>query len=370
LTEATRKAQAADVALVFAGLPDSYESEGFDRKGLALPDGHDRLIEAVAGAQPNVAVVLMNGSAVSMPWASRVRAILETWLGGQAGGEAIADAILGRLNPSGKLSETFPERIEDTPAFLDFPGQAGEARYGERVFIGYRYYDQRGIQPLFPFGHGLSYTSFGYSDLQLVEASGADVEGGVLYTASITIKNTGSVAGKEVVQLYVGEQASRLLRPQKELRHFAKVHLEPGQSREVRFELRARDFSYYDVRLHDWVIDSGNFTILVGGSSRGPLLTESIAIEVERPYPPLTRDSMLKEFAEHPRAKAGYRQVLDSLIAVFSGTTNAATETPDQRKAREMAEAFWSELPIWKLPLMSQGQFSEAQVAALLALVS
>jgi beta-glucosidase len=171
------------------------------------------------------------------------------------------------------------------------------------------------------------------------------------------------------VQLYVGEQASRLLRPQKELRHFAKVQLEPGQSRAVHFELRARDFSYYDVRLHDWVIDSGNFTILVGGSSRGPLLTESIAIEVERPYPPLTRDSMLKEFREHPRARAGYRQLLDSLIAVFSGAASAATETPDQRKAREMAEAFWSELPIWKLPLMSQGQFTEAQVEALLAQV-
>jgi len=362
LDDAARKAKAADVALVFAGLPDSYESEGFDRKNLSLPEGHDRLIQAVAGAQPEVAVVLMNGSAVAMPWASRVKAILEAWLAGQAGGEAIADALVGRLNPSGKLSETFPARLEDTPAFLDFPGQAGEARYGERCFIGYRSYDQRGIAPLFPFGHGLSYTTFAHSGLLLEPASASEAERGVLYTATVTVKNTGSRPGKEVVQLYVGEQNSRLLRPPKELRHFAKVALEAGQSRQVRFELVARDFSYYDARLHDWVIDSGVFQILVGGSSRGALLSETIKLKAERAYPPLTRESMLKEFAEHPQTKASYRPLLERLIALFSGTTDGATETPEQRKAREMAEAFLSELPVWKLPLLSQGKFTEAEL--------
>jgi beta-glucosidase len=370
LTDASRKAQNADLALVFAGLPDSFESEGFDRTDLALPNGHERAIEAVAGAQPNVGVVLMNGSAVIMPWATRVKAILEAWLGGQAGGEAIADAIVGRTNPSGKLSETFPMRIEDTAAFLDFPGVEGEARYGERVFIGYRYHERRRVPPLFPFGHGLSYTSFGYSNLQVAPADAAEAERGVLYTVSITVKNTGSRAGKEIVQLYVSERKSRVPRPLKELRHFAKLALEPGEARPLRFELQARDFAYYDVRLHDWAVDSGIFNLLVGGSSQGPFLTDTVSVELERRYPPLTRESMLKEFAEHPATKATYRQLLDGLVALFSGTSDASALTSDQRKARDMAEAFLSDLPVWKLPSMSQGRFTDEQLEELLARVS
>lgn len=366
LADAARKARSAELALVFAGLPDSFESEGFDRRDLALPSGHERLIEAVAGAQENVGVVLMNGSAVLMPWASRVKAILEAWLGGQAGGEAIADAIVGRSSPSGKLAETFPERLEDTPAFLDFPGQ-GEARYGERVFIGYRYYERRRIAPMFPFGHGLSYTTFRYANLQLAPASAAEAERGVLYTASVSLKNTGSRPGKEIVQLYVGERKSRVQRPLKELRHFAKVSVEAGQSSEVRFELGARDFAYYDQRLGDWVVDSGSFDILVGGSSQGALLCETVKLQVERRYPPLTRDSMLKDFGEHPRTQASYRPLLDSLVSLYSGTPAGAALTPEKRKARDMAEAFLSELPVWKLPLMCQGKFSEEQLASLLA---
>jgi beta-glucosidase len=369
LAEATRKSQNADLAIIFAGLPDSYESEGFDRKDLALASGHERLIEAVAGAQPNVAVVLMNGSAVLMPWASRVKAVLEVWLGGQAGGEAIADAIVGRTNPSGKLAETFPVKLEDTPAYLDFPGVEGESRYGERVFIGYRYYERRRINPMFPFGHGLSYTTFGYSNLLVAPASAAEADRGVLHTATITVKNTGSRAGKEIVQLYVSERKSRVTRPVKELRHFSKVSLEPGESRQVHFELSLRDFAYYDVRLHDWAVDSGIFTVLIGGSSQGPLLSETVSIEVERRYPPITRESMLKELADHPRTQAQYRPLLDGLIAGFSGTADVAALTPEQRKARDMAEAFLSELPLWKLPIMSQGKFSEQQLAALLAQV-
>jgi beta-glucosidase len=367
INEATRTARTADLALVFAGLPDSFESEGFDRRDLALPSGHERLIESVAGAQPNVGVVLMNGSAVLMPWATRVKAVLEAWLGGQAGGAAIADAIVGRSNPSGKLAETFPARLEDTPAFLDFPGQ-GEARYGERVFIGYRYSEKRRLIPQFPFGHGLSYTSFKYTNLILVPAKPAERERGVLEVATVTVKNTGSRSGKEIVQLYVGALESRVPRPPKELRHFAKISLEPGESRSVQFELGWRDFAYYDARLHDWAVDSGKFTVFVGGSSQGALLTDTVRIEAERRYPALTRESMLKEFGENPRTEAAYRPLLDALIAQFSGAADAAALTPEQRKARDMAEAFLSELPVWKLPLMSEGKFSEERLAELLAL--
>ncbi|HTV24958.1 MAG TPA: glycoside hydrolase family 3 C-terminal domain-containing protein [Polyangiaceae bacterium] len=367
INEATRTARIADLALVFAGLPDSFESEGFDRKDLALPSGHERLIESVAGAQENVGVVLMNGSAVLMPWATRVKAILEAWLGGQAGGEAIADAILGRSNPSGKLAETFPLRIEDTPAFLDFPGQ-GEARYGERVFIGYRSFDKRRIIPQFPFGHGLSYTTFKYTNLLVSPPKPAERDRGVFEVATVTVKNTGSRAGKEIVQLYVSELDSRVPRPPKELRHFSKISLEPGESKTVRFELRFRDFAYYDARLHDWVIDSGKFSVLVGGSSQGALLSDTVRLEVERRYPPLTRESMLKDFGEHPLTQAAYRPLLDALIAQFSGAADVAALTPEQRKARDMAEAFLGELPVWKLPLMSQGKFSDQQLGELLAL--
>jgi beta-glucosidase len=367
INEATRTARTADLVLVFAGLPDSFESEGFDRRDLALPSGHERLIEAVAGAQPNVGVVLMNGSAVLMPWASRVRAVLEAWLGGQAGGQAIADAIVGNINPSGKLAETFPLRLEDTPAFLDYPGQ-GEARYGERVFIGYRYYEKRRINPQFPFGHGLSYTSFKYSNLVLAPAKEAERERGVLEVATVSVKNTGSRSGKEIVQLYVGALDSRVPRPPKELRHFAKLSLEAGESRNVRFELGWRDFAYYDARLHDWAVDSGQFNVFVGGSSQGALLSEKVRIEAERRYPALTRESMLKEFGEHPRTRAAYRPLLDALIADFSGAADSGALTPEQRKARDMAEAFLSELPVWKLPLMSQGKFSEQRLDELLAL--
>jgi beta-glucosidase len=309
----------------------------------------------------------MNGSAVLMPWAPRVKAILEAWLGGQAGGQAIAEAIVGNINPSGKLAETFPHRLEDTPAFLDYPGQ-GEARYGERVFIGYRYYEKRRISPQFPFGHGLSYTSFKYSNLMLAPAKAAERERGVLEVATVTVKNTGSRSGKEIVQLYVGALDSRVPRPPKELRHFAKVALQPGESKSVRFELAWRDFAHYDARLHDWAVDSGKFGVFVGGSSQGALLSDTVRVEVERRYPALTRESMLKDFGENPRTRAAYRPLLDGLIALFSGTSDAAALTPEQRKARDMAEAFLSELPVWKLPLMSQGKFSEEQLAELLAL--
>jgi beta-glucosidase len=369
INEATRNARNADLVLVFAGLPDSYESEGFDRKDLALPSGHERLIESVAGAQPNVGVVLMNGSAVAMPWAPRVKAILEAWLGGQAAGEALADAIVGRVNPSGKLSESFPARLEDTAAFLDFPGREGESRYGERVFIGYRYHDQRRVPAMFPFGHGLSYTTFGYSQLLLADATDEESARGALRTVSVKVQNTGERAGKEIVQLYVGERSPRLARPPKELRHFAKVSLAPGEARQVRFELVARDFAHYDPRVHDWVIDSGVFTVFVGGSSQGPFLTEITRVVAERPYPPITRESMLKDFAEHPRGRSIYRELLENLIALFSGAAGGQELTPEQRKARDMAEAFLSELPVWKLPLLSQGKFTEEQLSALLAQV-
>jgi beta-glucosidase len=327
------------------------------------------LIESVAGVQSHVAVVLMNGAPVAMPWAVRVKAILGAGLGGQAGGEALADAIVGRLNPSGKLAETFPVRLEDTPAFVDYPGYKGEARYGEGVFIGYRYYERRRITPLFAFGHGLSYTTFGYSNLLVNPASPAEAERGIEHTAVITVKNTGSRAGKEVVQLYVGANASRASRPLKELRHFTKLSLEPGESKQIRFELRSRDFAFYDVRRADWAVEAGNYTIYVGGSSQGPLLTERLGVSVPPEPLHLTRDSMLKELAEHPRLEASYRELLDRLSAIVSMTQDVANPSAEQLEARDMAEAFLIELPVRKLPQMTGGKLSEAELDELIGRV-
>jgi beta-glucosidase len=287
INQAVEEAKNAQVAIVFAGLPDSFESEGFDRSSLDLPAGHNQLIEAVVSVQPNVAVVLMNGSAIVMPWANQVKAIVEAWLGGQAGGGAIADALAGKINPSGKLSETFPARLEDTPPYPEFPARDKEAKYGEGIFIGYRYYDTRKVTPSFPFGFGLSYTTFAYSDLQVNATTIKDTDG---VTVKVKVKNTGPVPGKEVVQLYLHEQCTKVVRPEKELKAFAKVALQPGEESTVSLHLANRDFAYYDVSIHDWAVNPGKFDLLVGGSSRDLPLKQTIELTATLTrYPRLTR---------------------------------------------------------------------------------
>jgi beta-glucosidase len=368
LSEAAALAAKADVAVVFAGLPDSYESEGFDRSSIDMPEGHNRLIAAVAARQPRCAVVLMNGSAVSMPWAAQVPAILEGWLGGEAGGGAVADVLTGRVNPSGKLSETFPVRLEDTPAFPFFPGTNGEARYGEGVLIGYRHYDTRKINPLFPFGHGLSYTQFSYTGISADKPNPSDEEG---VHISVKVKNTGSRAGREVVQVYVRERDARVARPDKELRAFAKVSLAPGEEKTVNFALSQRDFAYWDTRLHNWSVKAGSFDVLVGGSSRDLPLQLALDVQVPHPhFPTLTRDSLIKDFMEHPSAKAVYDEVLNGALASF-GLAGELKGTPEEiaakTKARGMFSVFIREMPAWKIVAMSRGTVTEEHLAALLA---
>jgi beta-glucosidase len=370
LEAAQRQARGADVAVVFAGLPDSYESEGFDRASLEMPAGHNRLIEAVAAAQPNLVVVLMNGAAVTMPWVDRAKAVVEAWLGGQAGGGALADVLTGRVNPSGKLAETFPIRLEDTPAYPEFPGQNGKADYGEGVFTGYRYYDKRKVTPLFPFGFGLSYTTFAYSDMRLSAASVQDTEG---VTVEVQVKNTGKVAGKEIVQVYVGEQQARVVRPDKELKAFAKIALDPGEAKTVRFALSPRDFSYYDTSLHAWAVHPGKFDILIGSSSQHLPLQKTIEIaSTHTVYPQLTRDSMLKEFRDHPKGKAFYPQLLHAVDFGLTDETQeksiqrSPAEETAKRKADMAVMAFLNDMPVYKLSAFSQGKFTEQMLAAIL----
>jgi beta-glucosidase len=262
MAQAAQLAAACDVAIVFAGMPEGFESEGYDRPDMRLPGAQDELIQAVLAANPRTVVVLNAGSPVEMPWADRTPAILEAYYPGQEGGNAVAHILLGQVNPSGKLTVTFPRRLADTPAYLNYPGQR-IVLYGEGIFVGYRYYDQKDVAPLFPFGHGLSYTQFRYSDLHVTQTQGT-----ARAEVSLKVTNVGQRAGKEVIQLYVGDSASSLPRPPKELKGFAKVALEAGASTHVTFQLDQRAFAFYDPIRSDWVVEPGEFMLWVGSSSR------------------------------------------------------------------------------------------------------
>jgi beta-glucosidase len=371
LEEAQQQARDADVAIVFAGLPDSHESEGFDRSTLDLPEGHHRLIDTVSQVQPHTVVVLMNGSAITMPWASRVKAILEGWLTGQAGGGAIADILTGRVNPSAKLAETFPMRMEDTPTSTEFPGLNQQAHYGEGVFIGYRYYDKKNITPLFPFGFGLSYTTFGYSDLTLSASSIQDTES---LTVQLKVKNTGKVAGKEIVQLYVREDMPVISRPDKELKAFSKVALEPGEEKTVSFTLKPRDFAYYNTALHRWSVNPGRFDILAGGSSRDLPLKQRVQVKTAQvAVPSLTRNSMVKEFRNHPKGMAFYSRLTKVIIGEAFEAPGSVKRTPQEERAWKKAEmstmVFVNDMPVYKLINFSEGKFTEQMLNDILAQV-
>ncbi len=255
----------ADVAVVVAGLTREWESEGFDRADMRLVCQQDELIAHIAAANPNTVVVLNVGSPVEMPWAANVPAILQSWYGGQEAGNALADVLFGDVTPSGKLPTTFPVRLEDNPAFINYPGENGKVYYGEGLFVGYRYYDKKQIAPLFPFGHGLSYTTFAYANLRL---NGAEFGPGDEIAVRVDVTNTGQRAGQEVVQLYVQDEKSRLVRPWQELKAFAKVALQPGETKTITLMLNGQSLAYYDPAIGDWVTEPGDFTVLVGSSSR------------------------------------------------------------------------------------------------------
>ena len=276
LEEAVEAAKKVKTAVIFAGLPESFESEGYDRTHMAMPECQNALIEAVAAVQPNTVVVLHNGSPVEMPWIHKVKGVLEAYLGGQAVGGAVVDILYGHVNPSGKLAETFPIKLEDNPSYLYYGGEKDRAEYREGVFVGYRYYDKKKMEVLFPFGHGLSYTTFEYSNMKADKSTMKDDE---TVTVSLDVTNTGKVKGKEVVQIYVEAPDSHVIRPVRELREFTKVELEPGETKTVAFTLGKRAFSYYHVELKDWFVQTGAYLIHAGSSSRD--LRQMISVYVE-----------------------------------------------------------------------------------------
>lgn len=298
--EAVGLARTARTAVLFLGLPASHESEGFDRDHMDLPPSQVALLEAVAAVCSRVVVVLANGSAVTIaPWQHHAAAILEGWLGGQAGGGAIADLLFGVRNPSGKLTETVPVRLEDNASYGNFPGELGHVRYGEGVLVGYRYYDAKRMDVAFPFGHGLSYTTFAYEDLSVV-VSGEGPTASL--TVDVTVTNTGPVAGAEVVQVYVGDPQAAVVRPERELKAFGKVSLAPGGTRTLTFELGARDLSYWHPVLRRWVVEGGEFVVSVGASSRDLRGSATVTVVGEDVTPPLTPWSTLGEALAHPVA--------------------------------------------------------------------
>lgn len=385
LREARAAAQAADVVVVFAGLTDDYESEGFDRAHMRLPANHNALIEAAVEANPNVVVVLSNGAPVEMPWIERVPAVLEGYLAGQAGGAAAAEILLGRINPSGKLAESFPARFEDNPSFKYFPQGPLAVEYRESIFVGYRYYDTLDLPVLFPFGHGLSYTTFEYSDLQ-VTVVGDGAAGEVDVRAAVRVRNTGPRAGKEIVQVYVRDPDASIMKPVRELKGFEKVALEPGEAKVVNFQLGKRAFAYYDVDCEDWVVEPGVYEIQVGASSRDIRQTETVTLgeahhqpaavrvqpgdlplsdeafrallgrdlpnNVPDPAAPFTHDTPVGDL----RLKPWGQRIYDNIMVGFD-KANAASRGPDGKYPPQvmMMRQVIEDMPLGKLLMFNPG---------------
>jgi beta-glucosidase len=303
--EALALAGRATTVVVVCGLPAADESEGYDRTHLRLPTAQLDLLARLAAVNARVVVVLANGSAVELAdVVPHSCAVLETWLSGQAAGSAVADLLYGVAGPSGRLAETIPHWLKDTPSYLNFPGEDGHVRYGEGVFVGYRGYDALDQDVAFAFGHGLSYTSFEYTDLQ-VEVSGASVE------VRCTVTNSGARHGKEVVQLYVGDLEATVARPVRELKAFTKVDLAPGVSQQLAWTLSGRDFSFWSTRRGGWHLESGEFEIAVGASSRDLRLRETVQLTADEPPLPLDGMSTLQEWLADPEAARVLRAAVD-----------------------------------------------------------
>ncbi len=275
IERAANLAAQSDVALVFVGTNGDWESEGHDRTDLELPGDQTALIERVAAANPKTVVVLQTGSPIVMPWLDRVAGVIQAWFPGQECGNSIADVLFGAVNPSGKLTQTYPKRLQDNPAFINYPGENGHVRYGEGIYVGYRYYEKKEIAPLFPFGFGLSYTSFQYANLRL---STRTLEPDQPLSVSLDVTNAGTRSGQDIVQLYVHDAQASVSRPLKELKGFAKLALQPGETKTVTLELERDALAYWDDAQHAWVAEAGEFEVLVGCSSQDIRLRESFRL--------------------------------------------------------------------------------------------
>ncbi len=403
IKEACRVAVGKEKVFIFVGLPDEYESEGFDRENLFMPESHNKLIEEVVKVNENIVVVLLCGAPIVMPWADKVKGILLAYLGGQGTGTACANLLFGKANPSGKLAETFPVALEDNSSFNYFPGTTRSVEYRESIFVGYRYYDTAKKTVAYPFGYGLSYTEFEYSDLKVSEGK---------YTpdhdlkVEITVTNTGKLAGAEVVQLYVTKKNSKIFRAEKEIKGFDKVYLEPGESKVVEFTLNSRSFAYYNVINMDWSIEDGEYEIQIGASSRDIRLAEIFEVEGDgqeiklsylkeiapvyfnlsnetlkvsdaefegvygrelppkelNPGEPFTANSTLGEIKDTQTGQQVLAMIGQQVSQMFGGDPTSDIAM--------MMQAMMMEMPLRNLIMMSQGQMSWDQINGMIYMMN
>ncbi|HBL40058.1 MAG TPA: hypothetical protein DDY98_00190 [Ruminococcaceae bacterium] len=396
--QAKQVASKADIVLAFVGLTPEYESEGYDRRHMNLPDNQNRLIAELAKVNPSLVIVLAGGAPIEMPWLDSVKAVLHTVLGGQAGGSAAARILAGKVNPSGKLAETYPLSLQDTPSYRNFPGNRATVEYREGIYIGYRYYDTAKKDVLFPFGFGLSYTQFEYSNLRVSAESIRDTDE---VTVSFHVKNIGTVDGAEIAQLYVKDDESTVFRPEKELKGFKKVFLKAGEETEITLTLDKRSFAFYNISIRDWYVESGRFEIMVGASSRDIRLRSTVTVKssFEQAYipnyreiapayysadidqitdaqfeavlgaslPPKVRDKnaplTFENSLEDAADTAFGKKMLDLIISVV----NVAFK---QDNNREMIIRTMVELPIRNMVSMSLGVFSEEMANGLLNMIN
>ena len=396
--EAVKAAEAADVALVFIGLTEEFEAEGYDRDNIDMPAAHNALVSEVVKANPNTVVVLAGGSVVNMPWIEDVKALLNMGLSGQAGGSAAANILMGKVNPSGKTAETYPLSFDENPVYGNYPGSPVISEHKESIYIGYRYYDTAKKDVLFPFGFGLSYTTFEYSDIKLSESEIKDNE---TVTVSFKIKNTGDMDGAEIAQVYVADKESTIFRPEKELRAFTKVFIKAGEEKEVSVTLGKRAFAYYNTNIGDWHVETGEFAVLVGSSSRDIRLEAAVnvisTVEAEVPdykksapayytadiagmnggqwaavygqqLPSAERDTSAKitiynclDDASHTKWGGRIGRLIQSVITKF-----ASAETGDGAMLQAMAV----QIPMRNFISMSMGVFSPKMAEGLLQILN
>ena len=358
--QAIEAAREAETAVIFAGLPDAYETEGADRENMELPEYQNRLIREIARVQKNVVVVLHGGAPMELPWIDQAGAILCMYLGGERVGEAAVRLLFGEENPSGRLAETWPLQLEDNPSYLNFPGVDGQVNYREDIYIGYRYYDKKNREVLFPFGYGLSYTDFAYGNLQLDQESISDRD---TLTVTCRVKNTGSRAGREVVQLYVRQRNPHVSRPVRELKGFEKISLEPGQEKEVRFVLDQRSFAYYEEKLHDWHVESGEYVIEIGASSRDIRQSGCVQVQGTGEIPvTFSYESTVGDLLKTAKGKAFVQQMMEK-----GGAPSGNMEAMGEGSAK-MMQNMMLEMPLRSI--VSFGRMTMEQLDGLLAMLN
>lgn len=355
MAEAVEGARGADVVLLFVNTENGYDGEGSDRRSLDLAPGHDALVSAIAAVNPNVVVLVASPDAVVMPWLDEVPSVIELFFSGQAMGGGVADVLFGEVNPSGKLTTTFPKRIEDTPTYLTYPGENGRHVYAEGIHVGYRWYDARAIEPLFPFGFGLSYTDFAYSGIGLDRK---ELRPGETVEVTFTVTNTGKVAGKEVCQLYAKYGSPRLKRPIRELKGFAKVALQPGESRRVKLRVPAEDLCCYDPARRAWTLDNDTITIEIGASSRDIRLSAPLkTVSKVSPHRRVERDTQPTFVLANPIAR--------KKINVFLQKQLQVDEESAERMLEHCANSFFGIFTTFDRRFRQS--FPKAEIAALLA---